>query len=49
MSMSNHRNQETPEEPLPADDSGDAGATEQELGSQPLSPDTTTVPRIKNN
>jgi hypothetical protein len=42
--MTNHRNQESPDEPLPPEDN-----TEPELGSQPLSPDTTTVPGIKNN
>jgi hypothetical protein len=49
MSMTSNRNREIPDEPLPEDDSREARQPEPDLERGAPSPDTTTVPRIKNN
>ena len=50
MSMTSNRNRDIPDAPLPADDdSREALPPESDVERLAPSPDTTTVPRIKNN
>jgi hypothetical protein len=50
MSMTSNGNRETRDAPLPADDdSSEVSQPEPDVERLATSPDTTTVPRIKNN